>query len=212
MPILDHTPITPAGEIGIWKIEESEEWFLEHLDLHPIEEQELEEIKGYKHLQWLAVRKLVHHMSGRQNRMPFVKDEFGKPQLIESEFEISVSHTDEFATAIAAPKLVGIDAQHFVQKIERIASKFMTDEEIAALDPEHRLEHMHFYWAAKEAMYKAYGRRKLDFKGDIFVDPFPYKTEGGICKGLVKKDDVAIHFDCHYSLRDGFYLVWCREK
>ena len=52
-----------------------------------------------------------------------------------------------------------------------------------SLQPKTRMEHLSVYWGAKEALYKAYGRKKLEFKQHILVEPFKYNLKKGICKG-----------------------------
>ena len=116
------------------------------------------------------------------------------------------------AAAIAGPGLVGIDIQHIVSKIERIAHKYMRPEETQSLRPETRLEHLHIYWGAKEALYKAYGRRQLDFKANILVDPFELEFEKGIFYGKVIKDDYQAFFKLHYEMFNNHVLVYGIEK
>ena len=212
MGLFLHEPINPAGEIGIWEITESEKFFLEEVDLYPEERAQFDLIKGRKRIEWLAARYLVHYMSGRekQGRMAFTKDEFGKPHLNGSKFQISISHSHEMAAAIAAPASLGlgIDIQYLIAKISRIAKKFTRPEERAIIKPDTELEHLHVYWGAKEALYKAYGRRRLDFCKHLLVEPFEYQREGGVCRGQVIKEDYNQFFDLQYRLIDQYMLVY----
>ena len=114
LPLQLHKGIEPQGELGIWKIAESEEYFLDLLDLTPIEKVQVSRIKGRRRLEWLASRWLIHKMSGRHVRGAVLKDEFGKPHLINSKWKISISHSDHKAAVIASPYLVGIDIQKIV--------------------------------------------------------------------------------------------------
>ncbi len=212
MPLLLHRPLTPVGEIGIWKITEAESFFLEGLELSQAESQQLSLIKGNRRLEWLAARKLVHLMSGRIKRMAFLKDQFGKPYLPDSNYEISISHSHGLAAAIAAPVSVGIDIQRIVPKIERIAHKYMRPVEMKSILESSRIEHLHIYWGAKEALYKAYGRKKLDFCQHILVTPFDFNPDGGSFAGQVAKDEYHVHFDLKYEFIRGFVLVYAWEK
>ncbi|MBV6653241.1 MAG: hypothetical protein KI786_05775, partial [Mameliella sp.] len=76
MPINLHHPIDSGGEIGVWDIEEPEEWFLSQLDLKADEKAQFQPLKGRRRVEWLAARQLIHIMSGRESRAPFKKDEF----------------------------------------------------------------------------------------------------------------------------------------
>lgn len=201
------------GEFAIWNIEESEEFFRIQMELAPIEEEQVNRIKGEgRRLEWLASRYLIHLMSGRKKRGIILKDEFGKPHLEDSDFHIAISHSNGKAAAIAAPYLVGIDLQKLVGKIERIAHKYMREKEMESLKSATRLEHLHIYWGAKEALYKAYGRKELDFRQHLFVTPFDYDLSIGKATGKVKKGSFDVSFDLFYQLIDDFMLVYALES
>lgn len=211
MPILLHQHIEPEGELGTWRIGEPEQWFLERLELAPSERLQLSQIKGRRRLEWLAARQLVHQMSGRDQRGAFLKDEYGKPHLEGSAYHISISHSHELAAAIAAPMPVGVDIQYLVPRIERLAHKYMRPEELASLVPETRIEHLHAYWGAKEALYKAYGRRALDFRTHIQITPFRYDPQGGDCTGRIVREDYEGLFQLRYFRLEGYMLAYGLE-
>ena len=211
MPLLFHRYLQPEGELGLWEIEESEDFFLERLDLSAMEETYIEQMKGHRKLEWLAGRWLLHQMSGRSLRGACIKDEFGKPHLEGSLYQISISHSREMASVMAAPRSVGLDIQKLVGKIERLAHKYMRPEELDSLHPDTRLEHLHVYWGAKESLYKAYGRRQLDFREHIHIDPFAYDLEKGRCTGRVEKGDYCAYFDLYYEKIRDFILVYAFE-
>lgn len=208
MPLLLQQNLLPAGELGLWRISEPEEWFLDKISLEESEFSQLASIKGRRRIEWLAVRKLVHQMSGRNLRGSFIKDEFGKPRLDNSPYHISISHSWNLAAAIAAPSAVGIDIQRLVGKIGRLAHKFMRPEEMEALQTATRLEHLHVFWGAKEALYKAYGKRELDFCKNILVEPFDFNLKTGKCKGIVRKGDFEGHYAVFYRQVDEYILVY----
>ena len=213
MPIISHYNIKPEGELGLWEITEPQSYFLRRLKPKGAELEQLEQITGKsRRLEWMAVRWLLHKMSGRRKRAICLKDEHGKPHLVDSPWEISFSHSKRLVTVIAAPAIVGIDIQNITPSIERIAHKFMRTEETKSLKPKTRLEHLHVYWGAKEALYKAYGRRQLDFREHIFIHPFKYDMTLGECQGYVLKDDVEMHFNLFYKKMDQHMLVYAMEK
>jgi len=212
MALLLHQKVSPEGEIGVWKIDEEADFFKEKLKLAPTEQSQLERIKGHRQLEWLSSRYLLHHMSGRKKRVVCEKDDYGKPFLVDSLFDISISHSRELAAVMAAPFTCGIDIQRIVEKIERIAHKYMRDEEMASLQDETRMAHLHVYWGAKECLYKAYGRKNLDFREHIFIHPFEYDVTNGTFSGYVSKDEEEMHFQLHYEiLLDDYMLVYALE-
>jgi 4'-phosphopantetheinyl transferase len=213
MAIVLHENIEPSGAIGLWDIEETEEWFLAHLQLAPAEQKQFKRLRGGRRLEWLAARQLVHRMSGRLVRGPFVKDEYGKPHLTDSPYHISISHSHGLAAAIAAPRLVGIDIQRLTPKLRRLAARFMRKEELGTMGQEPTdLQRIHIYWGAKEALYKAYGRRSLDFRDHIALDPFEYQNEGGTARGRICKETQApLEFEINYRRFNEHMLVYVQQ-
>lgn len=212
MPLIEHRTLRTEGEIGLWQITESEHWFRQQLALKKEEQEQLSRIKGFRRVEWLAARQLVHRMSGRTERGSFIKDTFGKPHLEGSDWHISISHSNHLSAAIAAPRPVGIDIQKLVAKITRIIPRFMSGIEQASLEESTLIPHAHVYWGAKEALYKAYGRKELDLCRHIRVKPFLWQGRNGSSQALVEKNDYYQEFTIHYELRDtDFMLVWCEE-
>ena len=211
MPLQHHQHINPTGELGIWQIVETEAWFREQLLLSPAELRQLSTIKGRRRLEFLAARQLVHQMSRRTVRGAFVKDEFGKPHLSGSNWHISISHSHSLAAAVASPLLCGIDIQFIVPKITRLAHKFLRAEEAASITEKYELDQLHFYWGAKEALYKAYGRRELDFKKHLHVEPIAVDIPTGRTTARILKDGVIDQsFQVYYQRSEtGYMLVWC---
>lgn len=211
MPLYIHRKIEPAGELGIWLITEPEGYFLAELDLFPLEKELLRELKGHRKLEWLAGRWLLHYMSGRADRGALWKDKYGKPHLENSPFLVSLSHSREMAAVAASPDAVGVDIQKIVTKIDRIAHKFMREEEKASLEIATNIAHLHVYWGAKEALYKAYGRKELDFRQHIHIQPFSFDLENGTCTGKIIKGDFAANYQIWYEQIGEFILVYCIE-
>ncbi len=218
MPIYLHESISPEGELGLWDISESVDFFLEKISLNASEEKMLEQVVERRRKEWLAGRYLLYHMSGRGEAPKVEKDGFGKPFIQDSKFDISLSHSGRFAAVIASSKSVGIDIQQFTPKVKRIEHKFMTEEDSEWMSEDCNLEHLHVCWGAKEAMYKAYGKKKLEFREHILLEPFEYDVTFGRFSGYVKKEDVEegvfvdMSFDIFYRVIENYMLVYAIEK
>lgn len=199
--------------LGIWEITETEQFFLDQLNFWPEEKEFLAQIKGRKRVEWLAVRQLVHTLSERDIRGPILKDEHGKPFLKDSAFFISMSHTKGFAAVIAAPYPVGVDIQERWASIIRLKNKFVGSSEVSIVEnAEDEIEALHILWGTKEGLYKAYGRRKIDFKMHLFVDPFEIKPSGGFTTAHIRLDNFQQKYDVHYELFRNIYFVYVRKK
>lgn len=198
----------PAGHLGLWRIEESEGALTENLHLAPAEQEQLASIMGEgRRKEFLAARHLLHRMSGRELRGALVKDEHGKPHLDGSDHQISISHTERLSAAVAHPRACGIDVQVFVAKIRRLAHRFTGPEEEHQLTDANRLIFQHLIWSAKEAMYKAYGRREVDFRENLFIDLTGIPLERGTTTGKLHKGDLEIDYRIDYQIFERNYML-----
>ncbi len=206
MPLHFHKYIKPEGEVGIWKIKEPISFFLQNMELTDVEKDHVNKIRGHLKVEWLASRYLLHIMSGRTERGELLKDKYGKPFLKDSTYQISLSHSAELAAVAASPKIVGVDIQKIVPKIKRIANKFMRPEELKVLST-NDIFHLHLFWGAKECLYKSYGKRKLDFRKHIHIEPFILRGEEGTFSGKVMKGDFKEEYKITYQKIDDYLLV-----
>ena len=158
--------------LGLWHLTETEDYFLENLDLSQEETDQLEIIKGDRRRHWLCARLLLHHLSAREERILPIKDVYGKPFLQGSDHHISLSHSDELVAVIAGLPCVGIDIQKRVPKITRIKHKFCTESEERLLQELDPLAMWHLLWGAKESAFKAYGRKRVDYLKDLAMTEF----------------------------------------
>jgi len=212
MPLILQENFSSDLELGLWEIQEDEIWFAEQLNLTESEEEWLATIKGHRKLEWLAGRWLLHWLSGRKERGACIKDEFGKPYLEGSKFQISISHSRKMVSVAAGPRAVGVDVQQIVGKIARLKDKFLSAKEKEMLKPQTELVMLHLLWGAKEAMYKAYGRKKLDFKEHLVVEPFEFNVAGGKFLGQVRKGNLLRTYELEYQMVEDYVLVYGMEK
>ena len=88
----------------------------------------------------------------------------------------------------------------------------MNEAKLKTLSKDNQLEHLHVYWGAKEALFKAYGKGELDFRLNIPIDAFDYKNTEGAFKGSVIKDDFNKNFDIYFKKIEHYILVYAIEK
>ena len=208
MSIFIKKEMPSKGQLGIWRIEEEEHFFKKEMPLTPMNEATLARKHPAKRLEWLAGRYLLHQMGEGK---PCQVDKYGKPFLENSPYHVSISHSGELASAVINRKSVGVDIQKITPKIQRIARKFMRSEEFESLNEATELEHLHVYWGAKEALYKAYGKKQLDFREHIHIRPFAYHAQGGQSTGLVTKGDFRNTYEVHYQKIEDYILVYVVE-
>jgi 4'-phosphopantetheinyl transferase len=208
MPLLELEYTPEISLLGLWQIAETEQWFLQALGLSLTEWSEYQSIHAEKRrLEWLASRHLVKLLAWEEGvDFQFQKDGFGKPWLLNAGKHISISHSAGICAAMLAAVPCGTDIQRLESRMEALAPRFMGKPELDSLSAAHLLEHIHIFWGAKEALFKAYGRKSLDFRTQICINPFPFAPEGGACTGSVLKDDFAANYHIRYRIREGY--VW----
>lgn len=133
------------------------------------------------------------------------RDKFGKPFLASGNYYISISHSkDCMAISYCNERNHGIDLQHHTEKILKIKSKFVNNEEQEFI-VENELKYLHLIWGAKEAAFKYFGS-ELDFKRDITIQPFTPENRL-LFKGKVQRKGKEYEFVFHAKIIDDMYLV-----
>jgi 4'-phosphopantetheinyl transferase len=88
--------------------------------------------------------------------------EYNQPYLKGHSQQLSISHShDKLAVLLHQTGPAGIDIEKIRDKVQRIQHKFLNEEERAMA--ESNTDRLICFWAAKEALYKVYGKKELDF-------------------------------------------------
>lgn len=104
--------------------------------------------------------------------------EHNKPFLKGCIERISISHShDMLCVLVNSREETGVDIELLRDKVLNIRHKFlsMPEQEFAGSD----IERLISLWAAKEALYKVHGRKSLDFKANLAIEPFTDDTLTG---------------------------------
>lgn len=178
MPLFYQHNIDHNTQLGIWRIEEHEDFFLQKVPLkkdvsHP-----------YKRLQHLAGRYLLPTLF---EDFPLKEIEIAdtrKPYLPGERYHFSISHCGNFAAAIASDqRRVGVDIELVTPRMVEIAHKFLNNEERALLSQYELISQMHLelltiLWSAKESVYKWYGEGQMDFKRHMYLNgPIVFRAD-----------------------------------
>jgi 4'-phosphopantetheinyl transferase len=213
MPLRLHSALSDGTQIGVWEVTEGLDFFRDHVELVEEEKAEIAGLNPRKLLEWFSSRYLLHLLSEREGRGPCLKDEFGKPFLKDSAYHISISHSHDLVAVIASPRRCGVDIQYQVAKIYRIANKFVSEGEKSLLpSAANEMNGLHVIWGAKECLFKAYGRRGLDFKKNMAVAGEPVISARGQLEGRVFNDSMNQTYDIHYQILENVVLVHALDK
>lgn len=189
MPIFFQQDIDNDTRLAIWKIEESEDFFLQkavpqRLVGHP-----------HKRLQHLAGRYLLRHLFADFPLELIRIADTRKPFLDDEAYHFSISHCGDFAAAIVSrTRRVGVDIEEVRPTVGKVQHKFVSELELDAgrwelgiseweggveqlaespssntnikiITPD--LQLLTLIWSCKEAVYKWFGWGEVDFKDHI---------------------------------------------
>lgn len=213
MPLYLQQSLENIGVLGLWQLLEPESWFRQHLKLYPEEQMELDLLKGHRRLEWLASRHLLHTLYKDMDRVPCLKDSYGKPYLAGMPDHISFSHSHDLVAAIYSPQVVGIDVQYAVPRITSLRHKFISSQETQLTQNANDIHYLHVVWGAKESMYKAYGRRQLDFRENLQIqwNGDPTHLEGTF-SGYLRREGLTLSYSIHYRWFADWVLVYAVEQ
>jgi 4'-phosphopantetheinyl transferase len=193
MPLLLSKHPFPGATFAVWQIAEEEAFFRADLPLSAEEEAEFAQLKGLRQLEWLAGRWLLHNVSGEAQRLPLAKTAFSKPFFLDRpDLFCSLSHSHGIVGALLSDVNGGCDLQLLVDKMPKIAPKFLSTGESHFIEkhaPQQQFDLMHLIWTAKESLYKAWGLKEIDFRTDLHVQAFEWNGSEGASVGTVRKGD-----------------------
>ncbi|MEO7530039.1 MAG: 4'-phosphopantetheinyl transferase superfamily protein [Sediminibacterium sp.] len=205
MPLFYQQDINLTTKLGVWKIEETEEFFLPSVPLqrtitHP-----------HKRLQHLAGRYLLPFLFAD---FPYEEIEIAdtrKPFLPDEQYHFSISHCGNFAAAIvSSTERVGIDIEMITPRVQNIKHKFLHVDELTFVhshETDQQTPLLTLLWSTKEAMFKWWGNGDVDFSEVLRTEPFAF-LDAGIIPATFLKNDVQIPLDIYYEMRDALSLAW----
>src|SRR5688500_17031218 len=126
-----------------------------------------------------------------------------KPYLDGRKEHISISHShDRLAIALNSSESTGIDIELLRDKVKNVAHKFLNPAEAAyaGLDVEKLIR----IWAAKEALYKAFSKKGIDFKTQLEVDD----AGPGLLKGKIRMNGDSKEYLLFHKRMQEYMLVF----
>ena len=137
--------------IWVWKIQESTD------ELAFLTNQKTNVKSEIKKKEFYASRVLIEKMCEKLNILfkGVKKDNNGKPSLSNSNYHISLSHKFPYVAVIFDKKKCGVDIEKMDNRVRKIKSKFLSDEENLVVGES--LKKLVKYWSMKETAYKVNG-------------------------------------------------------
>ena len=199
MPVFFQHQINESTRLGVWKIEETEEFFKnnvpQHRDVtHP--RKRLQHLAGRFLLQFLAPDFPYELIQIAETRKPFLPGE---------QYHFSISHCGDYAAAIISrTKRVGIDVELVRPLVGQLVPKFLSAGEINLLFHKTILQQATLFWSAKEAVFKWYGDGGIDFREDIHLRKQQEGAETVDC--FFSKTNTGLTI--HYRYFENLVLAW----
>lgn len=185
MPIVWSNKIADKGEIAIWEISESNETLLAMLQLRDSELENIEKLSPARKRQWLGSRVLLRALLQTEQYIEINIDEFHKPFIKNSKYEISISHADDFAAVIIYEnKKVGVDIEKITDRILKIKKRFLSEDELSFISDKDELAQLYVCWGIKETLFKLYGKGSLPFIGGIKIERFDYASAAPVSASI----------------------------
>ena len=200
MPLVYQQNINAVTKIGVWHINEAEDFFVKQVTL------QREITHWHKRLQHLAGRLLLKELyPGFPVELIQVADT-KKPFLQNEPYHFSISHCGDYAAVIVSKQnRVGVDVELKNKKIENILHKFLTVEECFLMPHGTITETATLFWSVKESIYKWNSRAGVDFKKHIAIKLITGNANEGFVH-CVFNDDIKL--DVHFLHFNDNYLTW----
>lgn len=126
-----------------------------------------------------------------------------KPYLKNSQKHISISHSHDKLVIICNKRAnTGIDIELVRDKVQNIQHKYLSEKEIrfAANDPDRLIT----LWAAKEALYKVYGLKEVEFIKNLSIEEY----SGAEIRGRIEIKNINKSYKLIHEKIDDYKMVY----
>jgi len=155
-----------SNDLLLWKLSETETQLSNLVNISLSSKSKLDLIKSSsQRRQFLGVQNLLNLHKIKNDMLSY--DDNGKPHLLNNKF-ISISHSFDYCGVIVSNVKVGLDIEKFRSKILNISKKFVSESDLGLIKL-NSIENVTKVWSIKEAVFKAFGHNKIDFKKNIII-------------------------------------------
>lgn len=207
MPIIKEKIYNNHSYIAVWQITESHDELQAMLPSEILTDAELATIHHtQKQIEFFCSRLTIKYLADKLGirYLGIKKDQYGKPYLVGSDWQFSLTHTIEYiAVVMHETRALGIDMEQPSEKLLRIAHKYLSETE--RTDANEDLDKLCIYWSAKEALYKLYGKRKVIFIDNLLVSPFNKHQQ--VIIGRLRINEIDEQYSIIVEKIDKYYLV-----
>lgn len=193
--------------VGVWKVDETIGQLGSMFHRFSVYEEGFVRLKAEKRrLEWLAVRVLLKELLGEEKKIVYQPS--GKPCLEDGSACISFSHTQGYvAVAIHPFAEVGVDIEQYGTRVQRLASRFVREDEQPSVASGDEIYALLLHWSAKETMFKLMEEEAVDFVDHLRIFPFTLQ-ESGIMEAQEFRSSKGQKFRIHYDTHPDYVLTF----
>lgn len=210
MPLYSTRHIDDSSVLAVWRIEEGLDELRRQVYLSEKDEELFASFTNeHRCKEWLASRLLTQMMLEEDVSISY--EETGKPYILNSEWEISITHKNEFiGIVLGKNRKVAVDIELLSTRLDKVYDFFMRPEELNSLVREQRSFQMHLFWCAKECLVKIANRKGLRVLDDMYVHPINPRKNKFVAE--VREDNIMIPYTFFYErLSHDYVVVWTSD-
>jgi len=210
MPLVEHIQLNKSCQMALWKITEELESLMECVQLNQNDKMKLDSFGSLsRKKEFVATRILLQELLGEGKSIE--NNEQGKPLLIDSNYEISISHSKDYVgVMVGVDHDMALDIEYLSDRVYRICNRFLSEDELSFISESDKQIHIYQHWCAKECLIKLYGKKDVLLIDELKM--FPFKPSQPIFSGEVLRSDFSKKFDFHHQTFDSYLMVWCCQK
>ena len=196
--------------MALWKISEDLEILKGCVQLNQVDKIKLDSFGSLsRKKEFITTRILLQELLGED--IAIVNNEHGKPLLVNSNYEISISHSKEYVgVMVGLDHDLALDIEYLSDRVYRICNRFLSEDELSFLSETNKQLHIYQHWCAKECLIKLYGKKDALLIDELKI--FPFKPSQAIFSGELIRKDYSKTFNFHHQLFDSYLMVWCCQK
>lgn len=198
------------GILGIWELTETVDSLIATFQFSSNERAEFQKYSLKKRqAEYIATRLLLQQLCGEKTEI--VYQDSGRPQLMNSTQNISISHSNEFVIIFISNDLPGIDTENANRDIDKVVNRFLNPKELEWIDESENPKFLKMlFWCAKEAIYKCACQSGIQFDTQIFIPPFEFaKTD--FFRGKLNYKNRFESYNLWYFHFQNNIVVYCVE-
>ena len=196
--------------MALWKITEELEILKDCVHLNQVDNLKLDSFGSLsRKKEFITTRILLQELLGEG--IAIVNNEHGKPFLVDSNYEISISHSKEYVgVMVGLDHDMALDIEYLSDRVYRICNRFLSEDELSFISETDKQLHIYQHWCAKECLIKLYGKKDALLIDELKI--FPFKPSQSVFSGEFIRKDYSKMFNFHHQVFDSYLMVWCCQK